>query len=109
MRSGRSDRRSIMERWLKPVAAAVSDPVKDDAKLVAVKAEMAKSWDAKGTQEEMLKHAETWLAFTAPVEVRGCVLREKLYPVMVEVYREKHPEDFEVKPAGDGDLVVPVK
>jgi hypothetical protein len=86
-----------MERWLKPVEAVASDPVKDETRLVAVKAEMAKVWDATMTRDEMLKHAEEWLAFTAPVEVRGCMLREELHPLMVEVYREKHPEDFEVK------------
>ena len=99
-----------MERWLKPVAAAASDPVKDDAKLVAAKAEMAKVWDATTTREAMLKHTEEWLAFTAPVEVRGCVPREKLYPLMVEVYQEKHPEDFVVAPVGEvgvGEIVEP--
>lgn len=98
-----------MERWLKPVAAvAAPDPVKDEAKLAAVKAEMAKVWDEKGTPDALLKHAEEWLAFTAPVEVRGCVLREVLYPIMIEVYREKHSEDFEAKPVEPiGEVVVP--
>lgn len=97
-----------MERWLKPVETAAPDPVKDDAKLVAAKAEMAKVWDAKGTRDEMMKHVETWLAFTAPVEMRGCLPREKLYPLMVEVYQEKHPEDFEAKPVEPiGEGVVP--
>jgi hypothetical protein len=86
-----------MERWLKAAEVASVDPAKESARVVAVKAEMAKVWDATMTRDEMLKHAEEWLAFTAPVEVRGCMLREELHPLMVEVYREKHPEDFEVK------------
>lgn len=107
-----------MECWLKPVAAVTApDPVKDDAKLVAVKAEMAKVWDEYATMDDMMKHVENWLVGShvagkenpgchgiAPVGVRGCLLREQLYPVMLEVYREKHPEDFEAKLVGAVDV-----
>lgn len=87
-----------MERWLKPVETIAPDPVKDEARLVAAKGEMAKVWDATANRDEMLKKIETWLVTTAPVEVRGCVSRDQLYPLMVEVYEEKHPEDFVVAP-----------
>lgn len=101
-----------MDRWLK-ASAVEAAPVVDEKKIedraTAVKAEVAKVWDATGTRDDMLKYIEEWLAFTAPVEVRGCVLREELYPLLVEVYQEKHPEDFaaaEVKPVGDlGEVV----
>jgi len=88
-----------MERWLKASAAVEAAPVdeKKADRLAAVKAEMAKAWDTVETRDEMLKQAEEWLAFRAPVEVRGCMLREELTPLMLEVYEEKHPEDF-VKP-----------
>jgi hypothetical protein len=98
-----------MERWLKAPKAVVADPVKQEAQLVAAKAEMARVWATTANRDEMLKKIETWAAFTAPVEVRGCVPREALYPLMVEVYREKHPEDFAVaepKPivTGEGEI-----
>jgi hypothetical protein len=94
-----------MERWLKAPEAVAADPVKETAQLAAAKAEMGKVWDATANRDEMLKKIEAWLVATASVEVRGCVPREKLYPLMVEVYQEKHPEDFEaVKPAPVGEV-----
>jgi len=88
-----------MERWLKASAAVEAAPVVDEKKVTdrvtAVKAEMARAWDATPDREEMLKHVEEWLAYgDAPAEVKGCMLREELYPLIVEVYAEKHPEDF---------------
>ena len=95
-----------MERWLKPVEAVPLDPTKEANRLAAVKAEMARAWDTTATRDEMLKRMEEWCAFTAPIEVRGCVPREALTPIMVEVYREKHPEDFEpAKPLEMGDVL----
>jgi len=94
-----------MERWLKASVAVEAAPVdeKKADRLAAVKAEMAKAWDTVETRDDMLKQAEEWLAFRAPVEVRGCMLREELTPIMEEVYAEKHPEDF-VKPVGEVGL-----
>lgn len=102
-----------MERWLKSSAAEAVpvEPQKAADRATAVKAEMAKAWDATATREDMLKHAECWLAGAkekdadgnlhdhgaAPAEVRGCMLREELHALMEAVYREKHPEDFEPK------------
>ena len=94
-----------MERWLKASAAVEAAPVdeKKTDRATAVKAEMAKVWAETPDRDDMLKHAEEWLAFRAPVEVRGCVLREELTPLMLEVYAEKHPEDF-AKPVGEVGL-----
>jgi hypothetical protein len=90
-----------MERWLKTSAAVEAAPVEPQKaadRATAVKAEMAKVWDATATREDMLKHIESWLAYGgAPAEVRGCMLREELQPLLVEVYQEKHPEDFAAK------------
>lgn len=91
-----------MERWLKAseVEAVQVEPTKAADRVTAVKAEMARVWDETPTREAMLKHVETWLAYGgAPVEVRGCMLREELSPLIEDVYREKHPEDWEAKPA----------
>ena len=55
---------------------------------------MDRVWAATSTRDAMLKYIEEWLAFTAPTQVRGCVPREVLYPLMVEVYKSKYPEDF---------------
>jgi len=88
-----------MERWMKASEAAPVDK-KKAARVAAVKAEMAKVWDTTPTREAMLSYIEKWLAYgAAPAEVKGCMLREELYPLMAEVYREKHPEDFEAEPA----------
>lgn len=89
-----------MERWLKSSAAEAVpvEPQKAADRATAIKAEMAKAWDATATREDMLKHVETWLAYgAAPAEVKGCMLREELHTLMEAVYREKHPEDFEAK------------
>jgi hypothetical protein len=86
-----------MERWLKATAieAAPIDEQKALDRTAAIKAEMSKVWDAMGTRDDMLKHVEEWLAYgAAPAGVKGCMLREELTPIMEEVYREKHPEDF---------------
>lgn len=93
-----------MERWLKSVDAVVLDPAKETAQVTAVKTEMSRVWDETKNREAMLKHAEWWLAKDAPVEVRGHVLREVLYPLMEQVYQEKHPEDFAVAPAEVGGV-----
>ena len=108
-----------MDRWLKADTAekAPVDPGKEAAWQTAVKAEMAKVWDATGNRDAMLLHVECWLAGArskdaagnvcdhgeAPVEVRGQRLRAELYPLMEAVYQEKHPEDFEAK-AVEGDV-----
>lgn len=103
-----------MERWLKASAAveAVAEPVDEQKatdRVTAVKAEIAKAWDATATRDDMLAHVENWLVGAktknpdgtlhdhgaAPPEVRGCMLREELHALMEAVYREKHPEDFE--------------
>jgi hypothetical protein len=89
-----------MERWLKAsaVEAVPVDEKKTTDRATAVKAEMARVWDAKATRDDMLKHAEAWLAYGgAPAAVKGCMLREELHALLVEVYQEKHPEDFEKK------------
>jgi hypothetical protein len=91
-----------MERWLKSVAAEAApvDEQKAVDRVTAIKAEMAKAWDDVPTRDAMLKHVEAWLAYGgAPEGVKGCMLREDLYPLLVEVYQEKHPQDFEAKPA----------
>jgi hypothetical protein len=95
-----------MERWLKAsaVEAAPVEPAKAADRAAAVKAEMSKVWDATPDREAMLKHVEAWLAYgAAPVEVRGCMLREELHPIMVEVYQEKYPEDF-AAPKAEGEV-----
>lgn len=99
-----------MERWLKASVAEVApiDGQKATDRTAAIKLEMAKAWDTTATREDMLKHVEEWLAYgAAPAEVKGCVLREELHPIMLEVYQERHPEDFavaEVKPVGEVGL-----
>lgn len=92
-----------MERWLQSAAVAADpvNPEKEAAWQSAVKSEMSKVWDATKNRDEMLKHVEVWLAKDAPVEVRAHKLRDELYPLMVEVYSQKHPEDFE-KPLFEG-------
>lgn len=104
-----------MERWLKKVRAAetASADERMAARVAAVEAEMARVWDELSTRENMLAHIEEWLAYgDAPVEVKGCVLREELHPIMERVYRGRHPEDWgeapatsevaEVEPNGEG-------
>jgi hypothetical protein len=84
-----------MERWLKAAEASPVDEQKVEDRAVAVKTEMQRVWDSTGTREDMLKYIEAWLAYgAAPAGVKGCVLRGELYPVMLKVYEEKHPEDF---------------
>ena len=93
-----------MERWLKPVATtAPVDTHKVETQVAAVKTEISSRWDTIATRAEMLKHIEAWLAYGA-AEVKGCLPREVLHEVMLEVYREKFPEDFEpvdVKPVAE--------
>jgi hypothetical protein len=104
-----------MERWLKASAveaAPVADEKKAEDRVTAIKAEMAKAWDDVPTRDAMLKHVEAWLAYGgAPEGVKGCMLREELYPLLVEVYQEKHPEDFpkaeEVAVVGAGPYRTP--
>lgn len=115
-----------MERWLK-ASAAVAEPVDEQKatdRVTAVKAEIAKAWDATATRDDMLAHVENWLVGaktknadgtlhdhgTAPAEVRGCMLREELHALLTEVYQEKHPEDFAAKaeePVGAGPYRTP--
>jgi hypothetical protein len=104
-----------MDRWLK-ASAVEAAPVVDEKKIedraTAIKAEMSRAWDSIGTRDDMLKHVEEWLAYgAAPEGVKGCMLREELHPLLVEVYQEKHPEDFpkaeEVAVVGAGPYRMP--
>lgn len=117
-----------MERWRKAasVEAEQVDEKKASDRVAAVKAEMAKAWDATANRDDMLTHIECWLAGAklkdangelhdhgvAPAAVRGCVPREVLHVLLEEVYQEKHPEDFEVRaaevePSGEGPYRTP--
>jgi hypothetical protein len=98
-----------MERWLKSTAeAAPVEPQKTLDRAAAIKLEMAKAWVTTATREDMLAHIEKWLAYgAAPAEVKGCMLREELHPIMLEVYQEKHPEDFPKAEVGLGELEEP--
>ncbi len=85
-----------MERWLKAAVAAVPvDEQKALDRVTAIKAEMSRLWDEAATRDDMLARIEKWLAYgAAPAGVKGCMLREELYPIMEAVYKEEHPEDF---------------
>jgi hypothetical protein len=98
-----------MKRWLQAASvqgggmSAQPAPIDEElvsARVAAIKGEIDARWDEFENVEQMLKHVEEWLAYgAAPDEIKGCLLREELHPLIVGVYREKFPQDFATEPA----------
>jgi hypothetical protein len=60
---------------------------------------MLRVWDEMKSRDDLLNHVEWWLAKDAPEAARGHRLREDVHQIMLDVYKDRHPEDFGVQVA----------
>jgi len=87
-----------MRRWLQRVTPDAPFTLTEEAK-ERIRTGIRNNWDNFETRDEMLAAIIDYFAHKLPNPAnRMCLLAEWVYPLIVDVYRELHPEDFEPDP-----------